>query len=65
MVEHIRYPEFEGKGMSYYPFHGGIPPPLQPAIVNELPPPLPTSQANEAEAAEVKDEIEPVCKAEK
>ena len=63
MVAHIRYPEFEGNRRSYYTFHGGIPPPLPQAVVNEMPPP-PTAQANEAEAAEVKDEMEPF-KAEK
>ena len=56
VVAHIHYSEFEGNGRSYYPFHGGIPPPLPTTVVNEMPPP-PTAPADEAEVAAVKDEM--------
>ena len=58
VVAHIRYPEGEGNGRSYYTFHGGIPPPLPTTVVNEMPPP-PLVPADGAQAATVKEEMNP------
>ena len=54
-VAHLRYPEGEGRGMSYFTFHGQVPPPL-PAIVANEGPQQPVDGAN---AAMVKEETDP------
>ena len=56
VVAHLRFPEGEGRGRSYYTFHGGIPPPLPVSVVNEMPPP---PQVDGAQAVVVKEENSP------
>ena len=55
VVAHLRFPEGEGRGMSYYTFHGGVPPPLPASVVNEVP----QQQVDGAKAATVKEENDP------
>ena len=55
VVAHLRFPEGEGRGMSYYTFHGGVPPPLPASVVNEVP----QQQVDGATAAPVKEETDP------
>ena len=55
VVAHLRFPEGEGRGRSYYTFHGGFPPPLPASVVNEVPP----QQVDGAQAAAVKEENDP------
>ena len=55
VVAHLRYPEGEGRGMSYYTFHGGVPPPLPASVANEGP----QQQVDGASAATVKEETDP------
>ena len=35
IVAHLRWPEGEGRGMSWFTFHTQLPPPLPPIAVNE------------------------------
>ena len=53
-IAHLRYPEGEGRGMSYFTFHGQVPPPL-PTIANGGP----QQQADGANAATIKEEADP------
>ena len=55
VVAHLRYPEGEGRGMSYYTFHGEVPPPLPASVTNEGP----QQQVDGARAATVKEETDP------
>ena len=55
VVAHLRFPEGEGRGRSYYTFHRGVPPPLPASVVNEMPPP----QVDGAQLAVVKEENNP------
>ena len=54
-VAHLRYPEGEGRGMSYFTFHGQVPPPLPAIVANEGP----QQQVDGANAATVKEETDP------
>ena len=52
-IAHLRYPEGEGCGMSYFTFHGQVPPPLPTIAVNEGQP----QQPDGASAVTIKEEI--------
>ena len=54
-VAHLRYPEGEGRGMSYFTFHGQVPPPLPAIDADEGP----QQQADGANAATFKEENDP------
>ena len=55
IIAHLRWPEGEGRGMSWFTFHTQLPPPLPPVAVNEGPMPPPDG----ASAVPVKEEIDP------
>ena len=54
IVAHLRWPEGEGRGMSWFTFHTQLPPPLPPIAVNEGPMPPPDG----ASAVLVKEEAD-------
>ena len=55
IIAHLRWPEGEGRGMSWFTFHGQLPPPLPTIAVNEGP----IQQPDGASAVPVKEEIDP------
>ena len=52
-IAHLRFPEGEGCGMSYFTFHSQVPPPLPTIAVNEGQP----QQPDGASAVTIKEEI--------